>query len=62
MFNRTYGVEIEMYGNKLDATNLLSRNAIPCTNESYTHAGLDTWKTVTDGSLERSGGEFSNEY
>jgi len=56
--NRTYGIEIEISwgrnGRKPSASalaNALTRGGVPTMDAGYTHATMDTWKIVSDGSV-----------
>ena len=58
--HRTFGVEIELLiPNSLGYRTLLSILAdagVPCSFEGYTHRVMNTWKLVTDSSLNTSRG------
>lgn len=52
-FNRTYGIELEVYGvDRERLINEISRVGIPVQGEAYNHSTRNHWKIVTDSSIQ----------
>jgi hypothetical protein len=54
--NRTFGIEAEFFGIRPQvAIDALAAVGIACSYEGYTHRVMNTWKIVTDGSVNSTG-------
>lgn len=52
VFNRTFGVELEIvHGNKRQLRNAIRRRGVACEIEGYNHATRTNWKIVSDASV-----------